>query len=68
MNPSASQIRVVEGRPNKKGNLLSRLGGSANKIFEDEVTCIVRDIGKVKGAGRIVTLDIRDLNCLTPIE
>lgn len=42
---------------------LSRIGGFFNKIFEDDVTLEVGDMGKMLRVGQKVTLEIRILNC-----
>ncbi|XP_043470554.1 uncharacterized protein LOC122503870 [Leptopilina heterotoma] len=65
----ASQTRVVGALPTKKGDLLIKIGGSSNKkLFTEEVTKIIGDLGKVQMADRRTTLEIRDMDALTEKE
>ncbi|XP_043470912.1 uncharacterized protein LOC122504080 [Leptopilina heterotoma] len=62
----ASQTRVVGALPTKKGDLLIKIGGSSNKkLFTEEVTKVIGDLGKVQMADRRTTLEIRDMDALT---
>ncbi|XP_043481249.1 uncharacterized protein LOC122510557 [Leptopilina heterotoma] len=62
----ASQTRVVGAVPTKKGDLLIKIGGSSNrKLFTEEVTKVIGDLGKVQMADRQTVLEIRDMDTLT---
>lgn len=60
MNSEASNTRVIEARPIKKEDFLIRIGGSSNKIFENEETRVVEHMFKFQRVDRRVTLKIRD--------
>lgn len=62
--PDTISTQVVGAKPTKKGSLLIRIGDFSNKIFENEVPHIVREMSKMQN-GRKATLEIRDLHCLT---
>lgn len=69
MKPDTSQTRVIGARQIRKGDLLIRIGGSADKDGSfKQVASVVGDRGKMQTADRKVTLEIRDTDCLTEEE
>ncbi|XP_051153639.1 uncharacterized protein LOC127276930 [Leptopilina boulardi] len=65
VDPDVSHTTVVGARPTKRDLLIKIRGDSDKGAFTADVAKAVGSMGKVQSSDRRVTLEIRDLDCLT---